>query len=241
MSDTRRPEPAGGVVEVATDDVRQLSGQGQDSLAAAADEDRRMGLLHWHRQPGKAAGVDIRAVDGHLVAAPVGLHQANDFSESGDANTRPIHRDAESLVLGGHPARSETDFDPTIREQIERRHLLGQHHRMVKVDVEDAATDPQIGCDRRRRCHGGDRRDVDRSVAGRVRDRTRSEVVIGREQRAVTQGFRAARRCRAIPCQISPRMLEPRSETDAVGRRPWTLQSARRSVFDECANSTSVQ
>ena len=79
--------------------------------------------------------------------------------------------DAEPLVLGGDPARPEPDLQATLGEQVERGQLLGQHHGLVEVDVEDPAADAQVGGHRRRRRHRGDRCHVDGPVARRLGDR----------------------------------------------------------------------
>ena len=65
--------------------------------------------------------------------------------------------------------------------------LLGQHDRLVEVDVEDAAADAEVGRRRRGGGHRGDRGHVDRPVARRLGDRAGAEVVVGREQRAVAE------------------------------------------------------
>ena len=165
---------------------------GEDALPPAADEDRRVRLLHRPRAPGKAVGVHVGAVDSDVLATPVGTHQLDDLGQPGDAHAGRIHGDAEPFVLGRDPTRPETDLEPAVGEQVDRGHLLGQHDRLVKVDVEDAAADTQPGGDRGGGRHRRDRGDVDRSVARGLGDRARAEVVVGREQRAVAEVFGVA-------------------------------------------------
>ena len=100
--------------------------------------------------------------------------------------------DAEALVLGGDPAGAEADLHAAVGEQVEGGQLLGQHDRLVEVDVEDAAADAQRGGRRRGGGHRGDRGHVDRPVARGLGDRARAEVVVGREQRAVAEVLGAA-------------------------------------------------
>ena len=170
------------------------SRQRQDALAAPADQDRRPWLLHGERQALEAVGVDVAAVDGDVAAGPVGAQESDHLAQPLDAHARPVHRDAESFVLGRHPPGAEAGLHSTLGEQIEGGELLGEHDRMVEVDVEHAAADAQRRRRRGGRHHRGDGGHVDRAVPRLVGDRPRPEVVVGGEQRAVAEALDAAGR-----------------------------------------------
>ena len=238
--DARRPQTAGGVVEVDADDVRQPPGQRQDALATATDEDRGMRLLNRQRQSSEAVDMHVLAVDRQFVARPVGLQQFDDLTQALDADAGTIHRDAEAFVLGGHPAGAEADLETALGQQVERRHLLGQDDRLMEVDVEHSAPDAQVGGHRRGGRHCGDRRHVDGTVTRRLGDRAGPEVVIRGEQRAVAEGLGCGGRSPSTPCRRGLEGLGGEAESGAVRRKPWDPLEAAGVGFDDGTYSTTV-
>src|SRR5919201_1027481 len=70
--DARRPELAGGVVEIDADDIRHAAGRPEHLGSTAADQDRRMRTLYRQRPTGKSVRMDVPTVDLQLLTAPVG-------------------------------------------------------------------------------------------------------------------------------------------------------------------------
>ena len=141
-----------------------------------------MRLLHRPRPPGEAGHVHVRALDIERLSAPVRLEHLDDLGQPFNPHARAIHRDAEPLVLGGHPPGAEPHLEAAIRHHVEGRELFGQHDRVVIVDAEHTTAHAQPGRRHRRRGHRGQRRNVNRAVPGRVGDVAWTEVVVGREQ-----------------------------------------------------------
>ena len=147
-------------------------------------------------------------------------------AELGDAHARPRHRHAEPVVLVAHPSGTEPDLEPPVGQHVERRHLLGEHDRVMEVAGEHPAADAQ-----RRRPRGGhrDRRQrghVDRSVTGRLGDRTRPEVVVGTEQRGVAEVLGTLHACRTSSAAERLRTPARRTGTVAARHRPPSISDS---------------
>jgi hypothetical protein len=202
-----RPQPTRRVVEVDAHDVGQPPGQPEHPRRAPADEHRRMRLLHRQRPSGEAR----RPRQRKRRAGPVRLQNFHRLGQPLDPHSRPVHRDPEPLVLGGHPPGAQPNLDPPTRQHVQRREFLGQHHRMVVVNAEHPAPHPQLRRGQSGRRHRGQRRDVDRAMPGGVGDLSGPEVVVGRKQGRVTQIL-------GPPGQVRPR--RPRLSLERLHREP---------------------
>ena len=123
--------------------------------------------------------------------------QPNDLFELRDPIPRFAKDESHRLVFSAVGARTDPELEAAIREQVERRCLLGQYGRDVVVDAEDPTPDTERrrpgGC----RSHGRNGSEhlwlEKRGCAGR----SRTEVVIGKGQRRVTEVLGPS-------CQIAP-------------------------------------
>jgi hypothetical protein len=55
-----------------------------------------------------------------------------------------VHRDARLVVVARHPAGADAQLEPAGREDVQRGHLLGRHHRVLVVVVQHQRPDPQL-------------------------------------------------------------------------------------------------
>ena len=140
--------------------------QGQHSLPAAADHDRRMRTLHRSR-PARIPG-DVDVLTGTSISSPVKCALTSATTSSSLLTRVPgvVECQSHCLVFVAAPTRTEAEFEPTVGEQVERRRLLRENRGDVVVDAEYPAADAQrLG----RRRGGGHRRDGARSCAGCAR------------------------------------------------------------------------
>ena len=90
--------------------------------------------------------LDLIVLAGEREAAT--RHQALDdlqaFFHALDASAGAVQRNARLLVVRGHPPGAKPQIQAAIRQQIEGRGFLGQHHRMAIVVVENQRSDPQL-------------------------------------------------------------------------------------------------
>jgi hypothetical protein len=70
------------------------------------------------------------------------LENLEGLLESTDPHRRIVERQAGPLVLGAQPAGPDAELEAAPGEHIERRHLLGQHHRVPVVVVEHQTAHP---------------------------------------------------------------------------------------------------
>ena len=77
------------------------------------------------------------------VLAEQTFQQADRLLEPAHAQRWCVVRDAELLVVGRAPSGTDTDLDPTLREDVERRDLFREHHRIAEIVREHDAADAQ--------------------------------------------------------------------------------------------------
>ena len=145
----------------------------------------------------------MRALVGHLVFGPEAFDQRERFFHSIDADLRRVVGNSELTVIPGVPARAKPELEPATGEEVERRRLLREHHRIAVVVVEHEATDPERGRRRRGRGEGSDR--------GELRG-----DVIGHEQGVVAEGLSPPRR--VTPVLGGPAALGHDRETERTHR-----------------------
>ena len=159
------------------------------------------------------------------------LHDLHGLGEPRDAHARLVERNAGGLVVGGHPTRADPELEPTVGEQVERRHLARAHNRMLVVVAEHERADAQ---------RVGDGRGV------RERDRRREVVVdevVGNEQRRVPERLDLAGELRELLARTT--LADPDTETKWLcshGVGPYRpLPPARRPpTADAGAVSSSI-
>ena len=172
-----RLAPPGALAQVDVDahDVGVAGGEGQHALAAAADDERRPGLLHRAGREGVAEHLVVLAVE---VERPVGAQEALDhldrLLEARHPHGRVVVGQPGLVVVGAHPAGAEAHFEAAVAQHVERGRLLGQHEGVAVVVAEDQRAHAQRGRGGRHRRQGGDGRQL---VA----------EVVGHEQRAVAE------------------------------------------------------
>ena len=177
------PPGALAQVDVDADDVRVTGGEGQDALAAAADDERWARALHGAGREGVTQHLVVLAVE---VERPVGAQEALDdldrFLEARHAHGRVVVGQPGLVVVGAHPAGAEAHFEAAVAQHVERGRLLGQHEGVAVVVAEDQRAHAQ-----RRR--GGRHRRQGRDGGELVPE------VIGHEQGAVAEVLGFARLC----------------------------------------------
>src|SRR3989442_9799840 len=188
------------------DDVRLPRGDAEHPRTAAADHDRRMRPLHRPRQDGRAAHAVVRAVMVDRSLGPETLRERERLREPVDARLRWVVRDPELRVIARVPPRAEPELEPAIREEIDRRGLLREHHGVAVVVVEDEAADPQAA------------RDVGRGDERRQRCELLGDVV-GDQEDVVAQVLYAAR----VLAPIAPARRVRRGHREAKGTHARTL------------------
>ena len=157
---------AGSELRVDADDVRVLCRDLQHLRTARADEDRRVRLLHRLGQTVQAVDRVVLALEAVRAGRPQSLVDVERFDHPSDAHAVAFLRDAGLLVVRVHPSGSDAELDPSSREHVDRRHLLGEHDRMLVVVVEDQRADLQIGGRIGRGHHRRDRRELVAEVVG---------------------------------------------------------------------------
>ncbi len=154
-----------------------LRREGQDALAAAADDQGWTGLLHGPRRERVAEHLVVLAVE---VEGPVRAQEALDdldgFLEAGHPYRGVVVGQTRFVVVRTHPACAEAELEATVAQHVERGRFLGQHERMPVVVAEDERAHAQA---RRRAGDSGEGRNGRQLVA----------EVIGHQQRAVAEVF----------------------------------------------------
>ncbi len=152
------------------------------ALCAATDHDRRHPVRRF-RKPFEARRVDVCPVELDEPVAEELADQGDRLLEAIEAHPRPIPLDAHRLVLPLEPSGPEAQFEASAGEEVERRELLGEHHRLAVVDTEHAGTDADRfgGFDRdRHRRNGGD---VLHRVVGRGEGGSGADHMVGNTER----------------------------------------------------------
>jgi hypothetical protein len=192
----------GGQRRVDPDDVGLPGGDPQHPRSTSADQDRGSGLLDRLGEPVVAGDRVVLAGERERLGSERAADDGEALEEPVDADAGRVVRDARLLVVADLPAGAETDLEPSVGQDVERRQLLGEHDRVLVVVVEHERTDAQ-----RRRGVGG-------TLQGRHRGELVGEVV-GHRQRAVAERFDLA-------CQLHP--LVPAADggaLDAEAERTW--------------------
>ena len=137
-------------------------------------------------QPGETRDVDVVAVDRRSARPTSARASTSTYSASLAMRTpgRSIGTPSPSYSSRTHPAPSPTSSRPSDSRSsvaISFASTTG----MMEVAGEHPAPDAQRGRASRRHRDRRQRRQIDRTMAGGVGDRARTEVVIGGEQRRV--------------------------------------------------------
>jgi hypothetical protein len=110
----------------------------QDAPAAAAENERRSGLLYRPGEERVPAHLVVVAVEGEgTVRAEQTLHDLHRLFEPLHPDARRVVGDARLGVVRLHPSGAEAHFEATFAQHIERGRLLGQDERVPVVVPED--------------------------------------------------------------------------------------------------------
>ena len=118
-------------------------GEREDLRAAAADDERRMRLLHRLRLPVELGHPVVLAVERERAVGEEPLEDRDRLREPRDAHAGAVERHAGLLVVGGHPARADAELEPAVGEQVERAGLACEHDRVLVVVAEHERADAQ--------------------------------------------------------------------------------------------------
>src|SRR5467141_674285 len=132
-------------VEVHIYDVGLTRSQCQHATTPAADEDRWMRLLNRKRIALELSDPVVLAGEREAAAGEETLDDLQPFFHSLDAHTGTVVGHARLLVVLSQPARTQAELEPTLRQEVHRRDLLGQYHRMAVIVVEHQGADAQFG------------------------------------------------------------------------------------------------
>ena len=140
------------------------------------------------------------AVERERARREQALEDRDRLGQPRDAHARAVERHPRLLVVGGHPARADAELEPAAGQEVERRHLAGEHYGVLVVVAEDERTDAQcVG-------YGGD---------VRQRDRRREVVVdevVGHEERRVAERLGLARPLRELLARAALGRDDPESK-----------------------------
>src|SRR5207248_3134771 len=103
---------------------------------AGTDQERWVRALRRPRQDRRVADAVVRSFVGHPLLRPETFDQSDGFLHSIDADLRRVIGDTELLLIAPAPARPDAELEPTVREEVEGRRLLREHHRVAVVVVE---------------------------------------------------------------------------------------------------------
>src|SRR5207244_335766 len=112
---------------------------------AASEQERGMWLLHGTWCALESVDRVVLALERELAPGEELLDDGHRLREPLDPRARRIERHAGLLVIRDHPPRADPEVEPAVGEQVERRSLFGQHHRMPVVVVENKRADAQRG------------------------------------------------------------------------------------------------
>ncbi len=79
----------------------------------------------------------VLALEGDRPVGHQPLEDRDRLLETVDPHAGPVELDPGLLVVGGHPAGAEAQLEAPVREQVERRHLAGEHDRVLVVVGKD--------------------------------------------------------------------------------------------------------
>ena len=226
---------AAAQVGVDADDVGLARREGQHLATAATDDDRRVGAL-------RRLGLPVEISDPVVLAGererPVGhqpLQHRDRLCEPRDPHPGWVEPETALLVVVGHPPRADAELEPPVRQQVDRRRLVGQHHRVLVVVAEDERADAQVLGHRGDRRDAGDRREgmVD-EVVGHVgveypRSSARRTVSRRSAPDAASSTITPKRNFRscATAADASGRSRRSRRSTRSRTCRGWSLRARR--------------
>ena len=153
------------------DDLRLAGGQLEGGPAAAADEERRVRLLHRLRLRVVVGDRVVLTRERERVGAEAALDDGHRLGQPRLPDPDRVERQTDGVVLGLVPAGAERHVEPALGQRVEGGQLLGEHGRMAQVVVVHEGADPDPLGER------GDGREV------RHRRRLADEVVRQHERR----------------------------------------------------------
>ena len=127
-----------------------------------------------------------RVLAAHLVFGP---ESGEDLQISVEQVAALFERDADGVELPGVPAAGQAEDEPTFRDDVQRRRLLGQNRRVSQWEDEDAR--PQLD----RRCVTRDGRQKGQRVQDREAGLHAEEDVVPHPNGIVLQLLRALAKC----------------------------------------------
>ena len=142
--------------------------------AVAADPDGRMGSAHRSRVGRDAAGVEVAALEGHVVAGPDRLQHVERLVEQLVALGVV---DAERRELSLQVAGADGQREAAAGQHVERGGCLGDHERVAIRQHDDVRDQPQRGGVGGREAEGDER--VEGVVAATVEPALRGRGVVG--------------------------------------------------------------
>ena len=122
--------------------VAEVLGAPDAGLRLGAEPDRGVGVLDGADVDGRVIDVVVVAVEVDAVVGPQLAQQPQPLLEARDPL---LERHAERLVLGLHVAEPEADVEPALADDVERRELLGEHHRVVERRDHDLGRQAGVG------------------------------------------------------------------------------------------------
>jgi len=113
-------------------------------LAAGGHPQRRMRFLRRRRLDDDVLEMPEAAVVREALArGPGARHHRNSLLE---ARLGLVRRDLKTLELAVPVALADTEIEAAARDQVERRRLLGEQHRIVPRQHHHRRTEPQPRC-----------------------------------------------------------------------------------------------
>ncbi len=116
--------------------------------ATTADDHGRAARRVRQRKTVVAGDLVVVAGEVERPLLPAAFDDLQALDHAIDPNPRTVVGHARLVVVGAHPARPETELDPSFCDVVERRHLLGEHHRVAVVVAENECPDLDLGGDR---------------------------------------------------------------------------------------------
>ena len=189
---------------VDADDVGSPRRKGEHPSATTADEHRgTLRLLYGLGQTIEPTDPIVLALIAERARSEQAFEHVECLFQPVDPHAGRIHGDARLFVVAAHPAGADAELQPSARQPVDARHLLGQDHRVPVVVVENQGADPQL-----RRGIGG----------GHERHRRRELVaeVVRHEQRRVTEAFGLAGQLGPVGAGVGPAELDAEAEGSQV-------------------------
>src|SRR5579859_5595369 len=115
-------------------------GKSQHSLASSSNQHWWVRPLRRFRESIEVCNRIIVTAKGQWLVGEKTLEYVNGFFQPAHPYPRRLKCHARLLVLGFEPTRSNPKLEASFREQIKRRHLFCQHHRVPVVIVEHQAS-----------------------------------------------------------------------------------------------------